>query len=100
MGPQQRITRNESLYSFTRWAAEYVLREDVLGTIETGKWADLVVLDGDFLSVPEDQISDLKVLITIVGGKIVFSEPAFARAEGLPQVGFRGPSRVLGKTVE
>ena len=99
-GPQQRITRNESLYSFTRWAAEYVLREDSLGSIEKGKWADLVVLDGDFLSVPEDQISDLKVLITIVGGKIVFTEPAFARAEGLPQVGFRGPSRVLGRTIE
>ena len=36
-----------------------------------GKWADLVVLDGDYLTVPDDQIQNLKVSMTMVGGQIV-----------------------------
>ncbi|MBI4483247.1 MAG: amidohydrolase family protein [Acidobacteria bacterium] len=44
----------------------------MVGTIEPGKWADLVVLDGDYMEVTEEQISDLKVVMTLVGGKVVF----------------------------
>ena len=90
--PRQRLNRRESLYTFTRWAAEYVLRENLLGSIETGKWADLVVLDQDFLAVPEEEIANIRVLMSIVGGKIHYTEPRFAAAEGLPHVGFRDHS--------
>ena len=74
---------------FTRWAAEYVLKEREIGSIEQGKWADLVVLDRDFLSVDDEEISDINVLMTIVGGEIEYSDPEFAKKEGLPQIGFR-----------
>ncbi len=57
----------------TIWAAAYVGDEKKLGSIEPGKLADLVVLDGDYMSVPEDQISELEVILTIVGGKSVYS---------------------------
>ena len=89
LNPEERIDRMTALLMATRWAAEYVLREDVLGSLEPGKWADLVVIDRDFLSMPDDEIQHTKVLLTAVGGKIVYTEPAFAQAEGLPQIGHR-----------
>jgi predicted amidohydrolase YtcJ len=42
------------------------------GTLEPGKLADLVVLSADLMSVPEDQIKDIKAEMTLVGGKVVF----------------------------
>ena len=57
----------------TIWAAAYVGDEKKLGSLEPGKLADLVVLDGDYLRVPEDEISDLQVMLNIVGGKVVYS---------------------------
>ncbi|MDA2934553.1 amidohydrolase family protein [Acidobacteria bacterium AH-259-D05] len=72
-GPQEKISRMEALYMHTKWGALRSGEEELLGTIEPGKLADLVVLGGDFLGVPEDQICEqLPVLMTIVGGKIVY----------------------------
>lgn len=67
--------RDRSLLTFrmkTIWAAGYVGDEKKLGSLEAGKLADLVVLDGDYMTVPEDRIDDLKVMMTIVGGKVVY----------------------------
>ena len=50
-------------------------RED-LGTIEPGKLADLVILEGDYLTVPEDQISQLPIRMTLVDGRIVHEATA------------------------
>ncbi|MCH7978564.1 MAG: amidohydrolase family protein [Acidobacteria bacterium] len=88
-GPQQRINRREALYAYTRWASEYVWKEKNIGTIEPGKWADLVVLDRDFLTIPDEDIHNIDPLVTIVGGQIKYTEPNYARSMGLPQVGFR-----------
>jgi predicted amidohydrolase YtcJ len=55
----------------TRWASEYVLRENVLGSLEAGKWADIVVLDKDFLTVPDEEIAKITSVMTIVGGKVI-----------------------------
>lgn len=88
-GREEAVDRKTALLMFTRWAAEYVLREDVLGSLEPGKWADLVVIDRDFLSIPDDDIHTIKILLTVVGGKIVYTEPDLAQAEGLPQIGYR-----------
>jgi predicted amidohydrolase YtcJ len=88
-GKEQAVDRKAALLMFTRWAAEYVLREDVLGSLEPGKWADLVVVDRDFLGVPDEEIHKIKVLLTAVGGKLVYTEPSFAQAQQLPQVGYR-----------
>lgn len=72
-GAQEGLSRIEALYMLTKWGARRSGEEDVLGTIEPGKLADLVVLGGDFLRVPEDQLCEqLPVMMTIVGGKVVF----------------------------
>jgi len=91
-GPQQRIDRRQALYTFTRWAAWHAWKEKNIGSIEPGKWADLVIIDKDYLTVPEDQISDINPLLTIVGGKVAYSEPKFAASAGLPTVGFQAPA--------
>ncbi|MBI4481298.1 MAG: amidohydrolase family protein [Acidobacteria bacterium] len=90
--PQEAIDRKSGLLMMTRWAAEYVEREKELGSIEAGKIADLVVLDRNPLdaALPDDKLSDIQVLMTLVGGKIHYTEPKFAQSKGLPQVGFRG----------
>jgi len=89
-GPQQRINRREALYTYTRWSAEYVLRENMLGSIEPGKYADFTVLKQDYLTVLDDEIALIDPVLTVMGGKIVYTEPQFATSLGLPQVGFSG----------
>jgi predicted amidohydrolase YtcJ len=72
-GPNEKLNRMESLKMMTKWAAKYSHEENVLGTIEPGKLADLAVLGGDFMAVPDDELWEkLPVLMTIVGGKIVY----------------------------
>ena len=68
----QKITRKEALYMSTNWAAYYTADEKILGPIEPGKLADLVVIDGDYLTVAEDQIGEMPIALTIVDGRIVF----------------------------
>ena len=53
------------------------MREDVLGTLEPEKFADLIVLDKDYLTVPELEIGSIKPLLTMVGGNIVFQDETF-----------------------
>jgi predicted amidohydrolase YtcJ len=72
-GPNERLTRLQALYMMTKWAAKYSNEQDRLGTIEKGKLGDLVVLGGDFMNVPDEEIFEkLPVLMTVVGGKIVY----------------------------
>jgi len=73
-GPDQRITREEALKMQTAWAARFYGDEKIIGTIEPGKLADLVILGGDYMAVPEEEISELPVLKVIVGGKITFEK--------------------------
>jgi predicted amidohydrolase YtcJ len=68
----EKITRREALYMSTNWAAYYTGDEKILGSIEPGKLADLVVIDGDYLTVPEDEIGELQIPLTMVDGRIVF----------------------------
>ncbi len=70
--PDERVTRQEALWMSTNWSAETVGDGDKLGSIEPGKLADLVVLERDYMTVPEDEISDIAIEMTIVGGKVVF----------------------------
>ena len=71
-GPDERVSRQEALWMKTNWAARYTGDEQDMGTIEPGKLADLVVLDQDYMSIPEDKISEIEVLLTMIGGKVVF----------------------------
>ena len=71
-GAQQAVDRKTALLMSTRWAARFVNQDKFLGSIEPDKLADLVVLEGDFLGVPDDQIAAIPVGMTILGGKVVY----------------------------
>ena len=69
---KQTITREEALIAHTRSNAPFLFQESNLGSLAPGKYADLLVLDRDYLTVPEDEIKDIKPVLTMVGGKIVY----------------------------
>jgi len=66
--PQLKMTREEALKSFTIWGAYAMFSENVKGSIETGKYADFVVLDRDIMSCLDKDIIDTKALMTVLGG--------------------------------
>jgi predicted amidohydrolase YtcJ len=78
-GPQERIDRTAALKTATIAAAEYILKGDQLGSIEPGKWADLVVLDRDYMTIPVEQIHEIQPQVTVFDGKIVFVHSQFAQ---------------------
>ena len=69
---RQPIGREDALIAHTRKNAYLVFQENNLGSIQAGKLADMVVMDRDYLTVPADQIKDIKPVMTIVGGRIVY----------------------------
>ena len=74
--PDQAMTRAEALHSFTLGAAFAAHQEDRLGSLEPGKWADFIVVDRDYFEIPANEIDDIRVLQTWVGGKLVYEAPA------------------------
>ena len=87
-GPHERVDRETVLKMITRWAAEYLLREDVLGSLEEGKLADLIVLDRDYMTIPEEAIGDIRVLMNFKGGELVFMDSSVVDENaGLPRDG-------------
>jgi predicted amidohydrolase YtcJ len=73
-----RLTREEALRLGTQTGHWVTWNEDRYGSIEPGKMADLVVLDGDPLMCSQDDLKDLPVDLTIVGGTVVFQRKAVA----------------------
>jgi predicted amidohydrolase YtcJ len=72
------IGREDALVAYTRKNAYFVFRENEIGSLQAGKLADLVALDRDYLTVPVEQIRDIKPVLTIVGGQVAYSaEPDF-----------------------
>ena len=70
--PEEKVSVAEALEAYTAGSAYAEFQEREKGTLGAGKLADLVLLSGDPFKVPPDGIRDLKVAMTIVGGKIVF----------------------------
>ncbi|MEK7406817.1 MAG: amidohydrolase family protein, partial [Acidobacteriota bacterium] len=70
--PEERVTREEALKTYTIWAAERQFAERVKGSIEADKLADLVVLDRDYLSCPEDDIARIEPVIVVLDGRIAW----------------------------
>jgi len=69
---EETATREQALIAHTRSNAYIFRREHELGSLEVGKYADLVVLDRDYLSVPAAEIKDIRPTLTLVGGRVVF----------------------------
>ncbi len=68
--PEQDMTREEALRSRTLDAAYSAFEEDIKGSLEIGKLADVTVLSKNVLEIPADEIPDTRVLYTIVGGQV------------------------------
>jgi predicted amidohydrolase YtcJ len=72
IGPDQAITVDEALRAITIHAARHIGLEDTIGTLETGKEADLTILEGDPFKTDPDKISAIKVSETWVAGEKAF----------------------------
>jgi len=72
--PEECMTREEALRSFTIWAAYGQFEESIKGSLEVGKLADFVVIDRDYMTIPERDIKDILPITTVVGGEIVYDK--------------------------
>jgi hypothetical protein len=77
----QNLTRAEALRLYTIGSAWFTFDEGRKGSIEVGKLADLAVLNGDYLTVSEDQIRSLESMLTLVGGRIVYAAEPFTQPQ-------------------
>lgn len=74
--PEERLTRQEALKMYTIWPSYMQFNESNRGSIERGKLADLVVIDRDYLTCPEDEIKGIQPLMTVVNGNVAYSSPS------------------------
>ena len=72
--PEEALSREEALRAFTLDAAYAAHQEQVLGSLEPGKWADFILIDQDYFSVPVSELWKIEVLETWVAGEKVFSK--------------------------
>lgn len=72
--PEECMTREEALRSFTIWAAQAQFEEEIKGSLEVGKLADFVVIDRDYMTCSSSDIKDILPVATIVGGEIVYAK--------------------------
>jgi predicted amidohydrolase YtcJ len=85
--PEQAVNRRLALKMATTWGAYYLKKEDVIGSLEVGKYADFAVLDRDYLTIPQRDIKDIKVLMTVMDGEPRHLTRDLAREIGESPVG-------------
>ena len=73
--PGERLSVEEAVEAYTAGSAYATFQEKQLGTLEPGKLADLIVLSQDIFSIAPETISTTRVLLTMVGGKVVYERP-------------------------
>ncbi len=79
--PGEQISRLDALRLYTADNAWFLGEEDSLGSIETGKLADLVVLDQPFLEIAEDELRNVAPLLTLIDGKVAYATGAFSNLQ-------------------
>src|SRR4051812_11040464 len=80
-GPEETPGRLEALRFYTLGSAWFSFDEKKRGSLEAGKYADLAVLSKDYMSVPVDQVHTIESVLTMVGGKVIFAQGAYAKFE-------------------
>jgi predicted amidohydrolase YtcJ len=89
--PEQRMTREEAIYSYTLGNAYAAFEEDIKGSLEYGKLADLVVLSKNLLTCADEEVLDTEVLLTVVGGKMKYQKEGWAPTQpAAPSAAGRG----------
>ena len=76
--PEERLTRLQALRSYTSDCAWFLDLDGKVGTLETGKYADLIVLDKDYFTVPDSEIWKIQSLLTVVDGRVVYGAGEYA----------------------
>jgi predicted amidohydrolase YtcJ len=76
LNPSECLTLKDALRMHTMGTAYQLHQDKVTGSIQVGKFADLIVLDQNLFKIPASQIRDTQVLMTMVGGKVVWQDPA------------------------
>jgi predicted amidohydrolase YtcJ len=79
--PQQRLSLDDTIRAYTLGAAFAGRREKTEGSLETGKLADFIVLDRDLFKIEPSEIAKTQVLLTVVGGKVVYESPNWDSAD-------------------
>ncbi|MEG1858185.1 MAG: amidohydrolase family protein, partial [Pseudoflavonifractor sp.] len=98
--PEQCITRDEMLKSYTNWSAYSIFEEGTRGSLEVGKLADFIVLDRNIMTCPALEIKDTQVLTTVSGGEVVYTmdtKTPTIQWQGEP-IEFFGPVTILAGT--
>ncbi len=70
--PHEAVDRATALKMGTTWASDYMMAEDTVGTLEPGKFADFVVLDRDYFTIPVDDILNIEAAMTGLSGEILW----------------------------
>jgi hypothetical protein len=74
-GPDETITIKEAIRAYTLTGAYLNFEEEVKGSLEPGKFADMIVLSNDILTIDPERIMDIEVEQTYVNGKLVYEKP-------------------------
>lgn len=82
--PKERISLADTIKAYTLNAAFAGHREKTEGSLEAGKLADLIVLDRNLFKIPASELSKTEVMLTMVGGKVVYQAPSWATASSAP----------------
>ena len=86
-GPGEKTDRVTQLKALTNWGGYYTLRENKIGMLKLGSYADFLVLDRDYLTIPEADIPKIEILMTVVGGRPIHLGATLAREIGSQPVG-------------
>ena len=73
--------------ALTTWGGYYLLRDKRLGMLQPGSYTDFIILDREFLTIPEEDIPTIQVLMTVVGGKPVHLISSLAEEIGMEPIG-------------
>ena len=78
LGDDPGLSRATVVRAITMNSSYALHQEKETGSLEVGKLADLIVLDRDLFAIPAEEIADIEVLLTVVGGEVVYRAESFA----------------------
>jgi len=87
LAAEEAVNRVQLMKMSTSYAASYMLKEKELGTLEPGKFADFVVFNKDYFTIPQEEIPSVYPLMVVMGGKTTVLREEYAKELGLQPVG-------------